>query len=71
MEGDLSVFERGMVVGARRLEDFKNIAWSESQFLLRHSDGRVRIWRKEHESMDPSLHALSQLLGTLWALSTS
>ncbi len=36
----------------RRLE---NVAWSdESQFLLRHSDGRVRIWHKEHESMDPS-----------------
>ncbi len=30
-------------------------AWSdESRFLLRHSDGRVRIWRKEHESMDIS-----------------
>ncbi len=26
----------------------------ESRFLLRHSDGRVRIWRKEHESMDQS-----------------
>ncbi len=26
----------------------------ESRFLLRHSDGRVRIWHKEHESMDPS-----------------
>ncbi len=37
------------------LEDWKNVAWSdESRFLLRHSDGRVRIWRKEHESMDPS-----------------
>ncbi len=36
-------------------EDWKNIAWSDkSRFLLRHSDGRVRIWRKEHESMDPS-----------------
>ncbi len=23
-------------------------------FCMRHSDGRVRIWRKEHESMDPS-----------------
>ncbi len=35
--------------------DWKNIAWSdESRFLLWHSDGRVRIWRKEHESMDPS-----------------
>ncbi len=34
---------------------WKNVSWSdESRFLLRHSDGRVRIWRKEHESMDPS-----------------
>ncbi len=32
------------------IEDWKNVAWSdESWFLLRHSDGRVRIWRKEHE----------------------
>ncbi len=32
----------------------KNVAWSdESRFLLRHSDGRVRIWRKEDESRDP------------------
>ncbi len=37
------------------VEDRKNISWSdESWFLLRHSDGRVRIWCKEHESMDPS-----------------
>ncbi len=37
------------------IEDWKNVVWSdESQFLLRLSDGRVRIWRKEHESMDPS-----------------
>ncbi len=37
------------------IEDWKNVAWSdESRFLLRHSDGRVRIWRKEHQSMDPS-----------------
>ncbi len=37
------------------IKDWKNVAWSdESRFLLRHSDGRVRIWRKEHESMDPS-----------------
>ncbi len=35
--------------------DWKKVAWSdESWFLLRYSDGRVRIWRKEHESMDPS-----------------
>ncbi len=37
------------------IEDWKNAAWSdESRFLLRHSDRRVRIWHKEHESMDPS-----------------
>ncbi len=37
------------------IEDWKNVTWSdESLFLLRHSDGRVRIWHKEHESMDPS-----------------
>ncbi len=36
-------------------EDWKKVAWSDdSWFLLRHSDGRVRIWRKEHESMNPS-----------------
>ncbi len=33
----------------------KNVACSdESRFLLQHSDGRVRIWCIEHESMDPS-----------------
>ncbi len=37
------------------IEDWKNVAWSdESRFLLRHTDGRVRILREEHESMDPS-----------------
>ncbi len=37
------------------IEDWKNVAWSdESRFLWRHSDGMVRIWRKEHENMDPS-----------------
>ncbi len=37
------------------IEDWKNVAWSdESRFLLRHSDDRVRIWRKGHESMNPS-----------------
>ncbi|KAG1959057.1 hypothetical protein F2P79_006926 [Pimephales promelas] len=37
------------------IEDWKNVAWSdESRFLLRHSEGRVRIWRLQHESMDPS-----------------
>ncbi len=37
------------------IEDCKNVAWSdESCFLLRHSDGRIRIWCKEHDSMGPS-----------------
>ncbi len=37
------------------IEDCKNVDWSdESWFLLQYSDVRVRIWRKEHESMDPS-----------------
>jgi len=25
-----------------------------SLFLLRHSDSRVRVWRKQNENMDPS-----------------
>ncbi len=37
------------------IEDWKNVAWSdESRYLLQHSDGRGRIWRKEHQIMDPS-----------------
>ncbi len=37
------------------IKDWKNVAWSDgSRFLLQHSDGRVRIGCKEHESMDPS-----------------
>ncbi len=36
------------------IEDWKNVAWSDESLFLLHSDGRVRIWRKEHESMDPS-----------------
>ncbi len=37
------------------IEDCKNVAWSdESRFLLQYSDDRVRIWCKEHESMDSS-----------------
>ncbi len=40
-------------------EDWKNVAWSDEYwFLLRQSDSRVSIWRKEHESMDHP--ALSQ-----------
>ncbi len=38
------------------IEEWKNVAWSDkSRFLLRHSGRRVRIWRKERESMDPAL----------------
>ncbi len=36
----------------RKLEKLPGL--TESQFLLQNSDGRVRIWHKEHESMDPS-----------------
>ncbi len=60
------------------IEDCKIVAWSnESRFLLRHSDGGVRIWRKEHESMDPSclvstvqaggVMVWGYFLGKLWA----
>ncbi len=62
------------------IEDWKNVAWSdESRFLLQHSYSRVRIWRKEHESMDPScfvsmvqaggggVMVWGYFLGTLWA----
>ncbi len=54
------------------IEDWKNVAWSdESRFLLQHSDARVRIWRKEHESMDSScLVSMVQAGGggvTLWS----
>ncbi len=59
------------------IEDCKNVAWSdESRFLLRHSDGRVRIWRKENESMVPSCLVSTvqaagggvMVLGIFWAL---
>ncbi len=35
------------------IEDCKNVAWSDESWFL-DSDGRVIIWCKEHESMDPS-----------------
>ncbi len=39
------------------IENWKNVAWSdESRFLMRHSDGRVRIWRKGHASILPCLN---------------
>lgn len=28
--------------------------YRESRFLLRHAESRVRVWRKQHESMAPS-----------------
>ncbi len=43
--------------GSPKLDNRKleNISWSdESRFMLQYSDGRVRIWHKEYESMDPS-----------------
>ncbi len=37
------------------IEDWKNVAWSDqSRYLLQHLEGRARIWRKGHESMDSS-----------------
>jgi len=33
---------------------FFQLYFIKSRFLLRHSDGRVRIWRKQNEDMDPS-----------------
>jgi len=45
------------------VEDWKNVAWSdESRFLLRHSDGRVQIWRKPNENMDHALLPLCRLV---------
>ncbi len=46
------------------IEDCRNVDWSdESWFQLWYSDGRVRIWRKEHESMDhPALSQRFRLL---------
>lgn len=36
-------------------DHWKNIDCSDnSRFLLHHANGRVRIWRKQHGSLDPS-----------------
>ncbi len=52
-ETEATIHTGSLKLDSRRIG--KNVAWSdESRFLLWHSDGRVRIWRKEHESMDPS-----------------
>ncbi len=52
------------------IEDWKNIAWSdESRFLLWHSDVRVRIWCKEHESMDLTcLVSMIQAAVMVWGI---
>lgn len=35
------------------INHWKNISWSDkSQFRLWHSDGRIRIWNKQYESVD-------------------
>ncbi|GFT25321.1 transposable element Tcb2 transposase [Trichonephila clavipes] len=35
------------------VDDWKHVAWSdESRFQLDPADGRVRVWRQPHESMD-------------------
>ncbi|GFY08735.1 transposable element Tcb2 transposase [Trichonephila clavipes] len=35
------------------VDDWKHVAWSdESRFQLNRADGRVRVWRQPHESMD-------------------
>ena len=37
------------------LDDWKTVAWSdESRFQLIRGDGRIRVWRRPHEAMDPS-----------------
>ncbi len=40
--------------GWSEYEDWENVAWSYESWFLWHLDGRVRIWCKQHESMDPS-----------------
>nr|KAF6360092.1 hypothetical protein mMyoMyo1_011050 [Myotis myotis] len=37
------------------VKHWKKVMWpDESRFQLHHSDGRVRIWQKQHESMHPT-----------------
>lgn len=37
------------------LDQWKTVAWSdESRFQLVRADGRVRVWRRPHEAMDPN-----------------
>ena len=43
---------------------WKQVMWSdESRFQMHHADGRVRVWRKQHESMDPKCIATTLQAG--------
>lgn len=52
----------------------KDLAWSdESQFLLRHTHGSIRIWHQHHESMDPTCFMSTVLPGCgvmVWGMHT-
>ncbi|GFX68746.1 transposable element Tcb2 transposase [Trichonephila clavipes] len=40
---------------AAPVDDWKHVAWSEEyHFQLNRADGRVLVWRKPHESMNPT-----------------
>ncbi|GFU11832.1 transposable element Tcb2 transposase [Trichonephila clavipes] len=46
------------------VDDWKHVAWSdESPFQLSRADGRVRIWRQPHASMDPTCQQRSVQAG--------
>ncbi len=45
------------------IEDCKNVPWSDESWFLLHSDDKVIIWCKEHESMDPSCLVLTVQAG--------
>ncbi len=54
--------EATICTGSLKFENIKKVVWSDQpQFLLQHLDGRVSIWCKQHESMDPS-HLVSTVL---------
>lgn len=46
------------------VDDWKRVMWSdESRFQMHRADGRMRIWRKQHESMDPNCIATTLQAG--------
>ncbi len=49
----------------RTIEDWKSVAWCDDSGFLQHSDDGVRIWRKDHESMDSSC-LVSMVQGWWW-----